>query len=119
MDNEEKVMYLCDKKKECAKSPGCGGEYCHHTFDVAHALHGPCDNPEKSGRFHLFRDVWVEDTTDEAKLLEILRMMPGNEFSNVRAVVVESYIQEHGPLSDLIGDIVRELLNGESNDKSL
>ena len=113
---EEKVMYLCDKKKECSNSTTCGGEYCHHTFDVTHALHGPCDNPEKSGRFHLCRDVWVEDSTDEAKLLEILRMMPGKEFSNARAVVVESYIQENGPLPDFIGDMVKELMMGENNE---
>ena len=46
-------MYLCNKKKECARpdNPYCGGEYCNHTEDVNYAKNGPCDNPENNERF--------------------------------------------------------------------
>ena len=33
----KEVIYLCDKKKECNKSFGCG-EFCNHTTDIRHAV---------------------------------------------------------------------------------
>ncbi len=38
------ILYLCDKKKDCAGSGYCGHP-CMHTKDVEHAVNGPCKDP--------------------------------------------------------------------------
>lgn len=54
-----KIFYLCDRKKECSKSLGCGTD-CKHTKDVNHALNGPCDVPEFDDRFEYKFNSWIE-----------------------------------------------------------
>ena len=36
--NERKVMFVCDKTKECCTSPNCG-TFCRHTANPDHALY--------------------------------------------------------------------------------
>ena len=45
-----KIFYICDKKKECSCSPGCGVD-CNHTKDANHALNGPSNDPMNDKRF--------------------------------------------------------------------
>lgn len=40
------IIYICDKKKDCAEGTGCGA-HCNHTLDTAHALNGACDRPQE------------------------------------------------------------------------
>lgn len=54
-----KILYLCDRKKDCADVEHCN--VCHHTFDEKHALRGiPKDKDELIERFILIDDVWYE-----------------------------------------------------------
>ena len=36
--NERKVMFICDRGRECSKDPNCGLG-CRHTADQDHALY--------------------------------------------------------------------------------
>lgn len=36
---EEKIAYLCDRKRHCNSSRFCSS-HCRHTFDEFHAKHG-------------------------------------------------------------------------------
>lgn len=43
-----KRLFICDRKKECAKRNGC--RECHHTTDAAHAVNGPFKIEEENGQ---------------------------------------------------------------------
>lgn len=45
----------------------------------------------------------------EEHLLTMLKYAKGNK--NAQAILVESYVQQYGPLSNELGDKVREILN--------
>lgn len=54
-----RVSYLCDGLDKCSDKVGCfrvakpGMDYCYHTFCAAHAVNGPCNDPENHPeRFH-------------------------------------------------------------------
>lgn len=55
-----KIAYICDKKKRCSKSRGCGGNYCNHTLEPEHALNGICEDPENDERFDRDGEFYVE-----------------------------------------------------------
>lgn len=66
------IVYVCDKKKKCANTLGCGspeknnqGIYCNHTLDPNHAKNGVCDNPEESDRFIKHEDYYEEKLQEE------------------------------------------------------
>lgn len=44
--NKKNIMFLCDRKRECHGSPGCGLT-CRHTADISHAKNGEM----KAGKF--------------------------------------------------------------------
>nr|AHF24047.1 predicted protein [uncultured bacterium Contig643] len=43
----------------------------------------------------------------ERQLSDILKHVPSN---NIRALVLESYVQQYGPVSDENGEIIRQIL---------
>ena len=44
------IIYICDKIRECNKSPDCG-TLCNHTYFPEHAKNGTCKVPTLSPRF--------------------------------------------------------------------
>jgi hypothetical protein len=63
MAKEKKIMFLCDQKRECHGSLGCGLS-CRHTADQNHAINGGLkDGKFPGGRFlrdSANFDVWWE-----------------------------------------------------------
>ena len=50
----------------------------------------------------------------EQMLIDALRMAPNKD---IQAILLETYIQEYGPISDENGEIVRQILMGRSEAK--
>ena len=68
--------------------------------------------PEKH---HVEREL----TDAEQRLILTLTLVPGKQHSNFRAMLVQNYISDFGPIKDDIGDWVKELLAGDGMDDSL
>lgn len=62
-NSEDKILYLCDRKKDCKYSSSCGNE-CNHTLDPKHALNGVCDNPDQDERFKWEFKSWIEQEVE-------------------------------------------------------
>lgn len=49
----------------------------------------------------------------EEMLIDALRKVPNKD---IQALLLQTYIQEYGPLSDANGKIVKQILKGENGD---
>lgn len=59
-----KVFYICDRKRECHTSPGCGIN-CKHTRHEQNALYGPSDHPMSDPRFEKKYGALIEREKDK------------------------------------------------------
>lgn len=64
------IAYLCDKKKKCADSATCGGDYCNRTFEPEHALNGICEDPEHDKRFRDIGNGYFEELLQQEEQTE-------------------------------------------------
>lgn len=62
------IIYICDKKRKCNKSPDCG-TLCNHTYSPEHAKNGTCKVPTLSPRFKKCRYGYEEKEEVEWKEL--------------------------------------------------